>query len=441
MTIENVVDSGACIGCGACAVAVPSIKINFNRLGDLVATLPRTLTAVESAKASAVCPFAGGADEDELAAEIFPGSTHHPEVGHYLSTYAAYSVRHRANGSSGGVATWVLSRLLERGLVDGVIHVAPSDATVSDRFFDYRLSTAVDEVSRGSTSFYYPVSMDAVLEIVRSRPGRYAVTGVPCFHKALRLLRKQDEILDERVVYQIGIVCGQMKSAHYLEFLSGHAGVNGKVTAACFRRKIDGLPANDYAFEVSFAPADGNAIETRRVLNSKIGANWGMGYFKPEACEYCDDVLAETADIAAMDAWLPRYVKDGAGWSLLVARSRSMQDLVIDGGRIGELVLEAVSAEDVAESQRGGFNHRRGAMGYRLWMNRHKWTPKKRIAANASYPLLHRIEQHARAFLRRASRNYWVDTGHIGDFQKFQRKMALPELIYKVITKLKRKFG
>lgn len=33
----------------------------------------------------------------------------------------------------------------------------------------------------------------------------------------------------------------------------------------------------------------------------------------PRACNYCDDVFAECADVTCMDAWLPEYSQDHRG--------------------------------------------------------------------------------------------------------------------------------
>ncbi len=391
LPIESVAQGGFCIGCGACAAAVPGIRIDFNRYGDLVARLPSGVRNVDFATASAVCPFAGGPDESTIAAEVFGGDADpvraHPEIGRFRSAFAAYAPPHRERASSGGIASWVLGASLRQGLVDGVIHVAPSFGRDDGRVFSYRVATTPDAISAGATSFYFPVSMDEVLRIVKERPGRYAITGVPCFHKALRSLRSVDPVIDERIVLQVGIVCGQMKSAHYMRFLAAAAGAprGARVVDACFRRKVEGRPANDYAVEVktqsSDASAEGAPVQVHRVMNSRIGVNWGMGYFKPKACDFCDDVLAETADLAAMDAWLPHYVEDGRGWSLVVLRSRLAERLWHEGVRAGDLVQRPVTAQQVADSQRGGLNHRRKLLGYRLWLHRRAWHPAKRQPA------------------------------------------------------------
>lgn len=447
MSIRRVIEGGFCIGCGACSAVRSDIVIRFNPYGDLVAVLPTGVGDADLEAAGAVCPFADTLDETQIARSEFtdPAVQWHAELGGHLLTTAAYAPAHRAAGSSGGIVTWLLTSLLKRGLVDAVVHVSPSFERPDGRRFSYRLSRTDAEVSGGATSFYYPVSMDEVLALIRAQPGRYAVTGVPCFQKALRLLRAYDEILNQRIRYQVGIVCGQMKSAHYLEYLTLSArssAVPADLRSACFRRKVPGRPANDYAFEAQFSgpPSTGDAlaVETARVLNSRIGGNWGMGYFKPLACDFCDDVAAEAADIAAMDAWLPQYVEDGLGWSLVVARTPEITSLLNDASNTGDVVLDPVTPQQVADSQRGGFNHRRLGLPYRLWLRRGQWLPRRRVSASndLSWPL--RIEQCAREWLRSRSRSLWLTTGHRGDLAAFRRGMKLPERTYRWISRMKR---
>lgn len=444
MTIRAVVEGGYCIGCGACKLASRRISIEFNTTGDLTARLPADLSPAELAAASRVCPFATDTDETALAKAAFSSEQDikwHGEVGATHSTMAAYAPAYRSQGSSGGMATWLIIDLMQRGLIDAAIHVAPSFGRADGRRFSYTVSDRPDGVAHGATSFYFPVSLDEVIDLIKSRPGRYAVTGIPCFQKALRLLRRDDAIIDERVRYQIGIVCGQMKSSHYLEYLAATAGARGELSGACFRRKVQGFPADDYAFEARSRSSDaGNGEAVARVMNSRIGTNWGMGYFKPRACDFCDDVLAETADVAVMDAWLPKYVGDGRGWSLVVLRHSTLAEVHSAAAQSGAIVTEAVSAEDVAESQRGGFSHRRGALGYRLWRHRRDWTPRKRVVADPSLPLILKVEQWMRDWLRRRSREVWrAVRAEPAAIDIFRTRMKWPERLYKVLQRTKRK--
>ena len=164
-----------------------------------------------------ICPFSPTArNEDEIAAERFPVATHRDAlIGSFEAAYVGHAAEDafRAEGSSGGMVSWVAAELLRRGLVDGVAHVVPADPVRDGRFFDYRISRSPAEIREGARSRYYPVELSRVLEEIRSVPGRYAVVGVPCFIKAVHLLRAEDPVLGERIAFTLGLFCGHMKSA------------------------------------------------------------------------------------------------------------------------------------------------------------------------------------------------------------------------------------
>lgn len=127
-----------------------------------------------------------------------------------------------------------------------------------------------------------------------------------------------------------------------------------------FRHKTPGSPASDYAVEVRRTSGKGPVIKRTAELST---TNWGLGYFKYNACDYCDDVLAETADVTFGDAWIPKYVNDGEGCNVIVVRNQDVQDL-FDRHR-DELVLHDSDSAEVYQSQAGGFRHRRQGLAYR----------------------------------------------------------------------------
>ncbi len=109
-----------------------------------------------------------------------------------------------------------------------------------------------------------------------------------------------------------------------------------------------------------------------------FGTNYGHGFFKYKACDYCDDVFAETADVVIGDAWLPEYVVDGRGTSILLIRNRDIQEMVDVAQKSGRLHLEPLDADKAAHSQAGGLRHRREGLKYRLAIAdaNGKWLPK-----------------------------------------------------------------
>jgi coenzyme F420 hydrogenase subunit beta len=403
--VRQVIEHELCIGCGACTTIGKSAKIEFNRYGELTANVS-ACSESEIRSMATVCPFSSSApNETALAKVAFKNENNiqiSHEIGAFNGLYAGFSTTYRKWGSSGGIVGWVLAELLKQQLVDKVIVVGRSSE--GDRFFDFKVIADIVDLQKTGTSFYYPVSYDKVLSYIAENPGRYAITGVPCFHRALRQIKAVNPVIAERVVYQIGIVCGQMKSSFYLDYLARKAGIDGPPESACFRRKQNSARADDYLFEASFKNSSGET-ETRSIRNSEIGSNWALGLFKPRACDFCDDVFAETADIAVMDAWLDKYVQDGKGTSIVVTRIDFLSRLLRDGMASSSLYLESISAQEVVESQRGGLNHRRAGLGYRLFLaNKNDLAPLKRIKPNSRLDWWFKIEQRMRSAIRAKSR-------------------------------------
>jgi coenzyme F420-reducing hydrogenase beta subunit len=209
---KDIERSGLCIGCGSCVAQAKdeSLHMNLDGYGHYKPEGPTSWFRHRSERFSRTCPFSPVArDEDQLAAELFPQPAHRDHrVGSFQSAYVGYVAEEefRLRGSSGGMVSWVLEELLRQGLVDGIAHVAPVDDPQKDgRFFRYRIARTVEEIRAGAKSRYYPVELSEVLESIRKAPGRYAVVGVPCFIKALQLLRREDAVLRERIA--LHLVC------------------------------------------------------------------------------------------------------------------------------------------------------------------------------------------------------------------------------------------
>jgi coenzyme F420 hydrogenase subunit beta len=390
---ETVVEGDYCIGCGACA-AVPGAPIEME-LDASGRYTPRLTGNGDGAGASvlAVCPFADeGEHEDEIGARLFgDGAEPHERIGFHMRTWAGHVAEdgYRAAGSSGGLGTWILVELLRRGTVDAVLHVRPRSPDADDsRLFAFDVSRQEDELRSRAKSRYYPVEMSEALAAVRDRPGRYAVVGVPCYVKAIRRLAAADPVIGERVRATLALICGHLKSTRFADSTAWQAGIEpGRLEAIDFRHKLPDAPANRYGVELRGRGPDGS---DRHVVASRedfFGGNWGHGFFKYEACDYCDDVVGETADVTVGDAWLPQYVDDSGGTNVVVARTPEMAALIEAGIADGRLSLEPISADAVAESQDAGLRHRREGLSYRLLLKDRagRWRPRKRVPAREDH--------------------------------------------------------
>ena len=239
----------------------------------------------------------------------------------------------------------------------------------------------MDELLAGAKSRYHPVHLADVLDEVRRVPGRYAVVGIPCFIKAVHLAAAQDPLLAERITHRLGLFCGHMKSARFVTSFAWQLGADAAaVRAVEYRRKDEGRPANWYTAHLTL---DGGVTAQQDWWHLADG-DWGAGYFMNSACNWCDDVVAETADISFGDAWVEPYSSDGRGTNVIVVRTPLMQRLVDEGVAQGRLDLKAVDADFIADTQAAGFRQRREGLAYRLTWNMRGVRPVKRVAPDAT---------------------------------------------------------
>ncbi|MBT1161024.1 Coenzyme F420 hydrogenase/dehydrogenase, beta subunit C-terminal domain [Bifidobacterium sp. SO1] len=386
--VSQVIRGGYCVGCGVCPFVDSTLKIAMNEDGKYQAT---ELSEKHDAEASQVCPFANSSyNEDAISRELYgnvDGVRHDDALGYYLHTYVGFAATNgfRERGSSGGLVNWMASKLLETGRVDAVIHVKPSNEP--GIMYSYQVSHTVDELNQGAKSKYYPIELSHVLEYVREHDERYAVVGIPCFIKALRMLEHEEPLVKERIRYHLGLVCGHLKSTFFALSEAWESGIEpGNVESVDFRYKIPGRAASDYGIKAVGRDSQGDPVEVVKPTRELSTTNWGYGYFKYMACEYCDDVLAETADVTCGDAWLPQYVSDGKGTNVVVVRNPEIQTLFDEFSK--EVHMEPVPASVIAKSQSSGIRHRREGLKYRLYLKdqKHEWRPTKRVQASNDLP-------------------------------------------------------
>jgi coenzyme F420-reducing hydrogenase beta subunit len=247
--------------------------------------------------------------------------------------------------------------------------------------------------------------MSQVLREIKRNRGRYAVVGVPCFIKAVNLLRRQDPVLRERIRYTLGLFCGHMKSARMLESFARQMDVPlDSIVRSEFRIKDPTRPASTYTAE--FECAGGEIV--RRDWWNLVEGDWGSGFFMASACNFCDDVVAETADISFGDAWVEPYSSDGRGTNVIVVRSSLLERLLNDAVDDGRLDLRPVDAEFVRETQAAGFRQRREGLSYRLTWPRIGIKPRKRVAPSRNLTgrrkLTYRIRAHISVWSHRIYR-------------------------------------
>jgi len=373
--IKQVIQPNYCSGCGVCTTH-QVFKMKLNKHGQYVPVLNSG-----QAEKTVVCPFASHqVNENDLAQEQFdtPGIKFHNEIGYYQKIYAGYvnEGNFRKNGSSGGSVSWFTHQLLSSREVDYIVHVSEQNQAVIR--FNYNISDSLESNIKASKSKYYPTTLEASLQFIKEHEGKYAVVGLPCFIKGINLLKKQDPLFEKRIRFSISLFCGHLKSTHYLSSLLAQFDTGNKLVKHFdFRHKTPGHKASDYSTKIVLDNGK-SLIKNNQDL---FGTNWGWGLFKLKACDYCDDIIGETADISFGDAWTPRYENDYLGTNIVVVRNAGLEKIIRKNIDNQHLQYEEISPETLIESQAGGFRHRREGLAYRLYLQQKKnqIIPEKRI--------------------------------------------------------------
>ena len=380
--INMIVGQNLCVGCGVCAAICPfkALRMQINEFGEFNPVLIGTCN-VKCQMCLEVCPFGDkSCCEDYLGDKYYnlKNSKHSTNTGFYFNSYVAYSKinNQRLQGASGGMATWFLETLLTNHTVDYVVCVGSNND--SEKLFKYQIFNNVEDVRNASKTAYYPVELSEIIREILFRDGHYAIIGLPCFIKALRMFSEKRKKLREKIVVYAGLVCGQMKSVYYTKYLAFKCGVSGKLERVEYRNKKQKEMANNYTF---FAE---NKAMQKGELRWKDGCDqiWSHRIFTLPACNYCDDIFSELADIVFMDAWLPEYAVDYKGYSLMIVRSILSQKMLLEGSKKNRIHLKPISMAKVIASQSTPITFKKKHLAYRLYRRSksQSYIPTKRIA-------------------------------------------------------------
>lgn len=327
--IPYVVEKDKCIGCGLCDAICPVnvLTMEFNNKGHLQpfetdGCLDKCTLCIN------VCPFIEENEDEKIIAKNLYSNIEninfHKDLGYFLNTYEMYNKRdeERLQSASGGAGYWLLSKLLKTKEVDSVITVESQENT--DKLFKFSVFNDTEDLINTRGSAYYPTDLAEVIDYILKNDGKYAITVLPCYAKAIRLAQKKNSKLRKRIKYLIGLVCGQQKTKYFTEELGKIALGDKKIQKIQYRIKQANKPSSDYAFK--FTDIEGNS--SLLTWSEKPTIYWTNRMFTPNACNYCTDVFALDTDIVLMDAWLPEYIKDYKGHTFIISRTKEIEYLL-----------------------------------------------------------------------------------------------------------------
>lgn len=366
--IDKVIKNDHCIGCGVCTLN-KNFKIKFNSYGEYKAERIK-ITELHDFE-DRICPFSDNAiDEDEISRIRFDENLNESKfIGKYIGVYAGFVEKSiRSKSSSGGGATLLASYLLTHKYVDEVYHVEPYRD--SEKLFRFTKSQTDEEIKQRAKSRYYPVTFADVIKEMMKSDKKKLIIGLPCFIKAINLVEIEDPEKITNIKFKFAILCGHLKGKFFQQMLTKDMGLmDNQIEEVDFRHKQKDYPASDYFVRAK-------SIKTEKIkgpIKLFYGQDWGMGFFKYKACDYCDDVAGETADISFGDAWLPQYRNDYQGTNIIVTRNKILDDII----KKTFVKIDKLTEKDFVNSQLASFKHRRNGLRYRVKKNKNI---KKRVS-------------------------------------------------------------
>lgn len=424
ITIDTIIENQLCTGCGAC-ISEDTSKTSFMHWDEYGFLIPKITPESSQDLMIDVCPFKPGQlNEDEISETFIksPLTTFNPEIGYYQKLYVGFSRDYRKTSSSGGIATFVFGQLLHRDIAQHLFVVMENNGS-----YAYKLISNISELKLISKTRYTPVTLEDLFIMIDSIDGKVAVSGTACFVKAIRLKQIKKPHLKKKISFIVGIICGGLKSKYYTDYLAQSAGCSDEYQNAQYRVKNESSTATDY----KFACTNSTTNKIHMVDMQKLGDMWGTGLFKSNACDFCDDVLTELADISLGDAWIHPYISDGLGNNIVITRSSLSEKIIADGIVDQKLNLEILPTSEVILSQRGSFNHRHKGLKYRIDYMRNKGmlVPNKRKRFLEKQNFIFNRVQYLRLQTRKDSLSVWL---------KYRNAIAFNTEMHHRLKKLKK---
>ena len=300
------------------------------------------LTELESKKILEICP-AKGYPIKQIAKEIFSKAKNEDyRTGRYIKigAYKMNDLSILKNASSGGIMTGLAKKMLELGIVDGI--VASSFKYVNDEILvKTEIITDSKNLPKTQGSKYMPVPALLVIEKIKKFDGLVVFIGTPCQIATIRKLQVNDDELRRKIRYTIGNFCGGFKDLRELYKFKKISKMNGrKITH--FQYRGSGQPG-----KMRITSDDGSKWEYPYPNYADL-----TGFMKQYRCRVCIDATAELADISCGDAWLKKYENLGSNWSIALIRNSEIIPILKSMINSNELSYKQLSLDELVISQR-----------------------------------------------------------------------------------------
>ncbi len=330
--MQDVVNRGLCIGCGACVNLCPYFK---NYMGKTGMIFPCTLA---QGRCYAFCPKA----EVNLA-ELSEGVLGLPydgsPLGNYREVMSARAGKQIAGGTfqAGGTVSSLISFALATGFIDGAVLTDQEGLVPVPRFV-----TTAEEVGACASSKYTAApTLAALNQAVNTGYSKIGVVGTPCQIIATAKMRsnpfKREDFADP-VALAVGLFCTwALDTRSLIGFLSK-------------RMDISGTRAMDI-------PPPPSEILIVKTVHDEVRIPLGeIRPLIPQSCTVCPDMTSEWSDISV------GVLEGKPEWNTLIIRTGRGKDIVDRALREGYLVTEEMPADGLDHLQEAALNKKKRAL-------------------------------------------------------------------------------
>ena len=340
--IQDVVDWGLCVGCGACYSICTKDAVSLKNI-EHIGIRPRFKKDICQACTECLncCPgyYIDARRLEENQGERFKENL---IIGPTLEVWEGYAADDeiRFRGSSGGLLTALALYCLEKENMAFVLHTGRhpekpwENTTVQSRNRDELLSRTG---SRYATS-----SPCDSLKLIEESERKCIFIGKPCDVAAVAALRKQRPRLDANLGIVITFCCAGTPSTRASLDLLGKLDENLETIKGIDFRG-NGWPGGFTVF---------NNSGKRKQLLPYIESWSFLQKYRSFRCQLCPDGLGELGDISCGDAW-HKYDKneENPGLSIVMVRSMLGRNILQKAIESGYLNLKPSIPENVVKAQ------------------------------------------------------------------------------------------
>jgi len=341
--IQDVVDWGLCVGCGACYSVCTKEAVSLKNI-ESVGIRPRIKKDIclECTDCLISCP--GYCIDARISKEnSYDMNNNNILIGPTLEVWEGYAADEeiRYCASSGGLLTALALHSLEKENMEFVLHTGMHtekpwmNTTVQSR-------NRKELIARAGSRYIVSSPCDS-LRLIEESSRPCVFIGKPCDVAAVSALRKIRPHLDANLGLVLTFFCAgtpsTLASLDLLDKLNIHP------------KTIEGLYYRGNGWPGGFTVLNKNG---KREQLSPYRESWSfLQKYRPFRCQLCPDGLGELSDISCGDAW-HRYKKEreDPGLSLVMVRSSKGKGILhraIDAGYV-ELTLS--SPINVVKAQR-----------------------------------------------------------------------------------------